>query len=423
VSRYLPLIADRLIGRPLLIEPGKAETILTVLEGRIVSGIGPDDDDARAAIEGRPTPETNRFVGTHARSGRRSAMTRASGRTALISVIGSLVNRGAWIGASSGLTSYEGLSAELADAVSDPEIDSIILDVNSPGGEVGGCFALAAAILEARQSKRIVAVVNDMAASAAYALASQADEIVVSPTGMVGSIGVVMLHLDRSGALEKAGLKPTLITAGAHKADANPFEALPKAVRDDLQAQVDAVHQQFLSTVAAGRGNRLMAARARATEAKVFMGRDAIATGLADRIGTLGDVLAELNRPAPSAPASKQKKGYTMDNSYDEGVARQARASERQRIAAILNSPAAVGRMDAAIKLATESDMGAEAASSLLATFPKMNAPAPAGSDLGRGGQQEIGASAYATAAADISAEEVKADWKKAIDRVNATRI
>ena len=194
-------------------------------------------------------------------------------------------------------------------------------------------------------------------------------------------------------------------------------------MRDDLQAQVDAVHQQFLSTVAAGRGNRLTAARARATEAKVFMGRDAIATGLADRIGTLGDVLAELNRPAPKAPASKQKKGSTMDNSYDEGVTRQARASERQRIAAILNSPAAVGRMDAAIKLATESDMGAEAASSLLATFPKMNAPAPAGSDLGRGGQQEIGASAYATATADISAEEVKAGWKKAADRFNATRI
>jgi signal peptide peptidase SppA len=393
MSGTLVHIADRVINRPLLIDPSKAEIIFAVLEGRITLSGGE-----------APSPSGNRFIGSNARPGRPPGLTRTSGRTALITIDGSLVNRGAWIGAYSGLTSYEGISAQLAEAVADKGIDSIILDINSPGGEVGGCFALAAAILCARRSKRVVAVVDDMAASAAYALGSAADEIIVSPTSIVGSIGVVLLHIDHSAALEKSGIKPTLIHAGAHKVDGNPFGPLPKDVHADLQANVDTLYRQFLAVVANGRGQRLSADAARRTEARTFIGQEAVSRGLADRIGSLDQVLAELNRP-PAKPAATTKKETKMDASYDGAVARR----ERERIAAILNSPAAHGRMATAIQLATGSDMTAEEAISLLASVPAGSA-APA--SPGAAPRQEIGGGNPAAAA---SSDEVRAAWKQAM--------
>ena len=130
--------------------------------------------------------------------------------------------------------------------------------------------SLADLIRSVRQTKPVTAFVNDMAASAAYGIASAANEIVVSPTSIVGSIGVVMLHADRSGELAAQGVKPTLIFAGSHKVDGNPFEPLSDAVRADLQASVDAHYRQFLDTVAAGRGRKLTADMARATEARTL---------------------------------------------------------------------------------------------------------------------------------------------------------
>jgi signal peptide peptidase SppA len=203
---------------------------------------------------------------------------------AVIEIAGTLVHRGAWIGQSSGLTSYEGIAAQLQAALADPAVLGIALDIDSFGGEVAGAFDLADRIRAARAKKPVQAFVAEHALSAGYVLASQADRIILPRTGAVGSIGVVALHTDMSGALDQKGIAVTLIHAGIHKIDANPYQPLPDAVHDQMQRELEVVRFLFAETVAAGRGNRLSHATALATEAAVFRGADAVAAGLADEL-------------------------------------------------------------------------------------------------------------------------------------------
>ncbi|MEX0745684.1 MAG: S49 family peptidase [Phycisphaeraceae bacterium] len=226
--------------------------------------------------------------------------------TAIITLVGEFVNRGAWIGASSGLISYEGFKHQIEQAARDPRVRNILLDMESPGGEAVGCFEAAAMVRDAAKVKPVVALVNGMAASAAYALASGATRVIAAPTGISGSIGVVMLHLDFSQLLSAEGIKPTLIFAGAHKVDGNPFEPLPEAVRADFQREIDSFYDQFVGTVAAGRAG-LDEKEIRATEARVYKGAAAVDAGLADAVGTFEDVLAAMARTgAPRAHAAPQ---------------------------------------------------------------------------------------------------------------------
>jgi ClpP class serine protease len=203
---------------------------------------------------------------------------------AMIEIAGTLVHRGAWIGQSSGLTSYEGIAAQLQAAVADPGVRGIALDIDSFGGEVAGAFDLADRIRAARAQKPVHAFVAEHALSAGYVLASQADQIILPRTGAVGSIGVVALHTDMSGALDQKGIAVTLIHAGSHKIDANPYQPLPEAVHNQMQRELEVVRFLFAETVAAGRGDRLTHAAALVTEAAVFRGADAIAAGLADEL-------------------------------------------------------------------------------------------------------------------------------------------
>ena len=298
-TTILPRLAERVIGRPLLVTPSLAEIIYGVMDGR-----------TPVSLSGTPpAPDASRFVGEHQFRNGRPTLNRFEGRTAIITIDGPLVNRGAWIGNDmcTGLVSYEGLAAQVLEAGSDPDVDFIVLDINSGGGEANGMFQLAALIRRERQGKGIIAVVNDLAASAAYGIASAADRIVVSPTSIVGSIGVVILHMDRSSQLARQGLKPTLIYEGANKVDGNPFGPLPDSVRAGLQREAATFYDRFIETVAEGRGRRLSAAAARATEAATYIGGAAVKAGLADDIGTLDDVLAAL--AARSARSSKSKKG------------------------------------------------------------------------------------------------------------------
>ena len=297
-------LADRVLNRPLLIHPTKMEVVLHILEGRLPLGEMSLDTLA---------PDASRFAATKMS---KSGLSMMDGGVAIISVIGSLVNRGAWIGAYSGVTSYEGLAKQMGDAAADPAVKAIILDLDSPGGEATGMFTLAAKVAEVAKEKRVVAVVNDMAASAAYGIASQATEIVVSPTSVVGSIGVVLTHLDRSGELQSKGIKPTLIYAGSHKVDGHPFGPLSDAVKADLQMEVAKFYDQFVKLVAQGRGDRLTEQHARATEARVFIGQEAIDRGLADRMASFDAVLASLQgKPArPSGNPTKGNKAMSGEN-------------------------------------------------------------------------------------------------------------
>lgn len=315
-------IADRALNRPLLITPDKAQVILSVLAGRI--GVG--------------TPEASRFEGDNVERDeegntvfsrnvwgdqvpKRKPYNVKNG-VAIITVTGSLVNRGAWVGASSGLTSYEGIGHQVKTALSDDQVKAVILDLATPGGEATGAFETAELVRTLAAAKRTVAVVNGMAASAGYAIASGAGEIVTTETGVSGSIGVVMLHADYSRFLENEGIRPTLIFAGAHKVDGNPFEPLSQDVREDLQAEVMAFYDLFLKTVAKGRGSRLTAAAARKTEARTFIGQAAVDAGIADRMGTFESVLAELTRAVTSSGgrSTSQPKRTSMSENSDAPV-------------------------------------------------------------------------------------------------------
>jgi signal peptide peptidase SppA len=299
------------LNRPLLITPDKAQIILSVHAGRI----------------GMDSPEASRFEGSEFdrdASGRLVQKPyKVSGGVAVVTITGSLVNRGAWIGASSGLTSYEGIQHQLKTAAADPAVHSILLDLHSPGGEAIGAFETAALVRQVARSKRVVALVNGMAASAAYAIPSGASEIVTTETGVSGSIGVVVLHADFSRKLDEEGITPTLIFAGAHKVDGNPFAPLPDTVRADIQAEVDAFYDLFLRTVAEGRGQRMTADAARATEARVFIGAAAVAAGLADRVGTFESVIDELKNAAGTGAgaATVQKRRLSMDRNATDTTA------------------------------------------------------------------------------------------------------
>lgn len=280
-------VASKFFNRPLLLTPAIAETISTFLLSRIGGKRGPramefdpfDDDEDPA-----PTP----------------AYTLAAGGAGVIRMVGEFVNRGAWMGASSGLISYEGVKSQLALALSDPRVSAIVLDLESPGGEATGAFEAAAAVRDANAIKPVVAVVNGIACSAAYAIASGAARIITLPTGFAGSIGVIMMHLDISKYLDGEGIKPTLIFAGAHKADGNPFEPLPVDVRAELQAEIDAFYDLFVATVALGRAG-LSDQAIRDTQARAYMGQAAVDVGLCDAVGTLDMVLAELSSGAAAA--------------------------------------------------------------------------------------------------------------------------
>ncbi|WP_189382061.1 S49 family peptidase [Gemmobacter nanjingensis] len=309
-------IAQRAFNTPLMVDPAKALAFLSGLGPRITGqeitfqGLGVDTDDQPAAsLPARASLFGNDLAQRHQRNGTQPFA--VVDGIAVIEITGTLVHRGAWIGQSSGLTSYEGIAAQLQAALADPGVRGIALDIDSFGGEVAGAFDLADRIRAARTQKPVHAFVAEHALSAGYVLASQADRIILPRTGAVGSIGVVALHTDMSGALDQKGIGVTLIHAGAHKVDANPYQPLPDAVHDQMQRELEVVRFLFAETVAAGRGDRLTHASALATEAAVFRGSDAIAAGLAD---DLADPVTAFHAfaAAPRGTTSPTRKGPQM---------------------------------------------------------------------------------------------------------------
>ena len=218
---------------------------------------------------------------------------------ALMPVIGTLIPRGPVSATRYGVTSYEALRDELRRASEDQAVSTIVLMIDSPGGYVTGVDATGEAILAARRVKPVVAVVEGMCASAAYWLASQCDSIVAAPFAQLGSIGALQVHVEASRALDAAGIKVTIIRAGARKADANPFEPLVDAGRADAQASVDRIRTAFAAAVVAGRARaELNMAKVLGTEAAMFDADRAVALGLADRIGSLDRFIGGMPAPA-----------------------------------------------------------------------------------------------------------------------------
>jgi signal peptide peptidase SppA len=308
-------LASLVYNTPLLITPAKAEVISGVLQAHIearMAGMPVERTDSQAK-EPRPSAFIGETLPNESGNGRTPY--RVKDGKAIITIDGELVNRGEWVGADSGLVSYDGIKHQLKSAVADSRVKSIVLDINSPGGEAIGAFDAAAAVRAAAAVKPVTAFANGMAASAAYGLASGATRRVIAQDGIGGSIGVVMMHVDMSRALENRGIKPTLIFAGAHKVDGNPFEALPEGVRQHFQDEVNSFYDMFVKTVA--EGTALDEQAIRDTEARIFIGQAAVDSGLFDAIATFEDVVSgktDSVSPRVAAPAITNKEKSMSTN-------------------------------------------------------------------------------------------------------------
>ena len=301
-------IAARAFNTPLLVEPTKAMAFLSGLGprilGRRVEMVDSDGaSDSAAYLPARASIVAGALTKRLQQHG--DAPYPVVDGIAVIEIAGVLIHRGGWIGQSSGQTSYEGIAAQIEAAASDPAVRGIALEIDSFGGEVAGVFDLADQIRALRRDKPFWAFVAEHAFSAGYALASQADRILLPRTGAVGSIGVVVMHADLSGQLDQDGVRVTLIHSGQHKVDGNPYEPLPENVRDDIQREIDVLRFLFAETVAAGRAGRLSQQAALATEATTFRGADAVSAGLADEVVDLTRGFARfresLSSPSPTA--------------------------------------------------------------------------------------------------------------------------
>lgn len=293
----MPLAAGHVFDVPLMIDSDKAAVIAAAFGPRLlgmpVIVLGED---------GEAHPAAHRSMGVADR-GIERALTRANvagfplhDGVGIIEVAGTLVHKGAFLGQSSGQTSYQGLQAQIARAAAMPEVRGVVLEVDSFGGQVNGAFETAAAIRRLSAEKPTLAILTDHALSAGYLLASQARQIVMPKAGRAGSIGVVTMHVNRRKQMEQEGLEVTVIASGAHKAEVQGLSPLSDERRAALQASVDRAREDFAEAVGAGRGTRLTKEAALATEARIEEGEAAVRAGLVDAIGDPVEAFAEFAR-------------------------------------------------------------------------------------------------------------------------------
>jgi signal peptide peptidase SppA len=198
-----------------------------------------------------------------------------------------------------------GFRENFREALASDEVGSILIDVDSPGGSTDLIPEIAAEIRAARGQKPITAIANTQAASAAYWLAAQADELVVTPSGMAGSIGVFLVHEDWSGFNEAMGVRPTYISAGKFKTEGNMDEPLSDEAKVHFQSIVDEFYDLFVASVAAGRGVSENSVRNGFGEGRMATARQAVALGMADRVESFNETVVRLTGREPTADASR----------------------------------------------------------------------------------------------------------------------
>lgn len=274
MSHRFAHLAQRVFNRPVMILPEKAEIIVTALRERMGIGdlvVGGPRPMAWYDEDYEPAPEPDHYYAL-------------INGVAVIPVQDTLVQKLGSMTPYSGMTGYDGIGANFAQAMADPNVKGIMLDIDSPGGEVAGCFDLVDMIAEARGTKPIRAMLSERAFSAAYAIACATDLITVPRTGGTGSVGVIVMHVDYSRALDKDGITVTFITDGENKADGNPYEPLSADVQASIKAEITQVGDLFRETVAANRGMTVQAVKD--TQARTYPGHDGVAIGFADAVAS-----------------------------------------------------------------------------------------------------------------------------------------
>ena len=273
-------LAQRLFNTTLAIHPGKAEVIMAALADRLgVANMLRLDGSAVALSPTASFDESDDFRSPG--NGPRKGYDVVEG-IAVIDISGTLVQKLGTLRPYSGMMGYDGIRQNVLTALFDPDVRAIALDIDSPGGEVAGCFDLVDTIYQARGEKPIWAFLDESAYSAAYAIASAADYITVPRTGGTGSIGVIAMHIDWSEAISKAGAKVTLITHGDRKADGRPEIPLSKEALASYQADINTMGELFVKTVA--RNRSISADSVRSMQAATYLGSDGLSQGLADAV-------------------------------------------------------------------------------------------------------------------------------------------
>jgi capsid assembly protease len=268
-----PLLAQRLFNTPLAIHPGKAEVVMAALSDHFGLSKLFRPDGQSVALNAYDLEEEAEAAWTPYR---------VVGGVAIIPIEGTLVHKLGTLRPYSGMTGYDGIRANLSLAVEDPSVKGIMFDIDSGGGEVAGCFDLVDDIHAARGDKPMWSVLSECAYSAAYAIASATDRIIVPRTGGTGSVGVISLNVDLTRALDKDGVAVTLITYGDRKADGHPAQVLSAEALARKQADVDSVGDLFVETTA--RNRKMPASRVKATQAGTFLGAAGVEVGFADDV-------------------------------------------------------------------------------------------------------------------------------------------
>lgn len=343
---------------------------------------------------------------------------------AIIPIHGSLINR---FGASWGfVTGYNFIRAQMDAANADPDVKGIVFDISSHGGEVSGCFELSEDIKAS--AKPTLAMVDSSAYSAGYALASAADRIVTTPSSGVGSIGVVAVHMSIERLLENQGVEVSMIYAGSHKVDGNPYEKLPDEVRADIQAGVSKTREKFVALVATNRG--MDAQVIMDTEAKTYRAEEALAAGLIDAIEKpetaaitfLNELCSDLTEDESmtnlqaTAPGVTQPVAATAPQMSADDI----RKEERARVAGITSCAEAADRPALANYFATQTGMSLVEAQAALkvaapekasAPTPTPAAPSPFHAAMGASAGPNVGADAEGATSANGTVEVSDADF------------
>jgi signal peptide peptidase SppA len=247
------------------------------------------------------------------------------GKIAVLNLFGTITQRASAFQEFSGGTSCEAFGKAFREALHSADVSAIVIQVDSPGGQVPGVPELAEEIYQARGQKPIIAFANPTMASAAYWIASAADEIVAAPSaGTIGSLGVLTIHTDVSEQEAREGVRRTIIQSVPYKAAGNPYEPLSEETRGEFQHRVDSIHRTFMAAVAKHRGIPASRVQADYGQGRVYLADEAVAHGLADRVATLDELLTELgaskqprqvphSSPARAAAPTQSKETSQMD--------------------------------------------------------------------------------------------------------------
>ncbi|UTV28992.1 S49 family peptidase [Photobacterium atrarenae] len=311
-------------NRPLALEAGYARVFFSALSQRLGNVVQLTDTDGVVLREQEMEKVASGF--SRGRASNRSYQ--VVNGIAVIPIDGSLVHKYGHVKPYSGMTGYDGIMYRLTEAVSDPEVKALMLDMNTPGGMVAGCFDLADKIAELRKVKPIWSLGYDMHCSAGQMIASACTRRLITQTGIAGSVGVIMAHTNLEKMLNQQGVEITLVTAGDHKSDGNPYQSLPKEVREKWQSEAESTRQMFAGKAAQYMG--IDVKKVLATEAQVYEGQAAVDVGFADEVVNGLDAI-QLMAESFNKQSSKFDMGAAMT---DKNATKPAAAAKPQVAAA-----------------------------------------------------------------------------------------